>query len=199
MRLFSYIASAILFCVLTLTAHADLITTFTLYHGTDVIQFSLTPSTPTENARPYHIQEFDYHVPLTINGVTQYAGVPGDNPGEGFEQLQPLGIGAELYVGYGGGTIDGIFHNLYLFEQGPQIYTYVNGHPTFTPGTIVFPQVEYVDYTPYNGVTTIWEYGDTLVISQGDPAAATPEPSTLLLLGTGLLGTLGIARRRALS
>jgi hypothetical protein len=41
--------------------------------------------------------------------------------------------------------------------------------------------------------------GDTLIITDTSSAAATPEPSSIALLGTGILSFAGIARRRFVS
>jgi hypothetical protein len=42
----------------------------------------------------------------------------------------------------------------------------------------------------------VHDYTDITMIVTDDPSAATPEPSTFVLLGTGILGLVGAARRK---
>jgi hypothetical protein len=201
MRLtFSLLASALL-CISNMAARADIITNFTLTHGSDTIQFSISDSTPpfASYQSPGIFSEIDYRVSLTVDGIEHVTATsPGDLGVEGFESLQSPGVGAEFYVGYRTGFVDGVAQYQYYFEQGIQIFTYVDGAIVYTPGTYIFPEVVTVDYAyPAYGDQTSYGSDDELVITQTDTSvSAVPEPSAFVLFGTGLIGAMGVIRRR---
>lgn len=123
-------------------------------------------------------------VPYSLNGVAQ--------PPE-FMDFYPLSNGGGFSLQNGGSV-------MLLNEFGPQVYTGPTGDqesaPTFVPGT----------YEPFSGTGTLSNgLTGTLVITStvgaGDSfkytlSKSVPEPSALLLLGSGLLSLIGLARKR---
>ena len=106
---------------------------------------------------------------FTVNGTATFAG--GGTCSDGLEfYTYPTG---------GGGFADSCISGLAPYtDQGVQLFTGSVNDPTFVPGTY--------DFNTNSG-------SGVLNISQ---LAATPEPSTLLLLGTGLIVSAAFAHRR---
>jgi hypothetical protein len=83
--------------------------------------------------------------------------------------------------GLGGGftDLDGL-----LGWAGVQVYSGSEFTPTFAPGSWVL--------APFDLLSGLGS--ETLTIT--DPPSSAPEPSSLIMLGTGALGLLGFSRRR---
>ena len=114
------------------------------------------------------------------------------------------------YVGFFWGSPDNS-NLVYLYDGSTQIGAYVGGPSAEGDGSPIGIQAGYVDFSASAGeeITSIellnagsfWFETDNLSYQEAPasspPPSTTPEPSSFLLLGSGLAGLAGMLRRKA--
>lgn len=162
---------------LPIATRADTIDDFVLVGDGNTITFSL-PSSPPGNLStcpvggpisclPGSQTAFYLSAPVVINGVTEM--------GSFSFPTDRFGGGLRL------SPLPGVL-------QGPQLFAPDAASPTFLPGVYTldpFPAIGGPPFTTY-----------TLTIASDPSTAATPEPSTLAMFTTGVLGFIGLTRSR---
>jgi hypothetical protein len=162
--------------ILPLTAHADTIDDFVLTPtaGGSIITFSLPASPPGNESTcppnpgsclPGSETNFNVSTLVTI--------------GDGTPTLDTISFPTSRF---GGGL--GIFPTVGLQLMGPQLFLPDAANPTFLLGTF--------DVSAENpkGDPQFIDYSLTI---SAEPTAPTPEPSSLILLNTGVFGLIGFA------
>ena len=168
-----------LFSAASVPAFADSL--FTIKGGGDTITFAL-PSAPSVTGSFLSMSYADFNsVIVTVNGVASSHNV------DFFSNL----LGSGLFITGLGATHGGSLGiGLLLDQLSLQLFSGSLTDPKFKLGTYKLSD----DLKFFACGNSSY----TLTISNVAAPALTPEPSTLILLGTGALGAFGMLRRRAL-
>ena len=162
------------------TAHADTIDDFTITYlnyygdGTNVTYTFSLPSTPTLDcaaaggANCVSGQYFIVdNVPYFVSGDDEGGDGPGTSTETFFTENSDIGF-----------SFDNNYGQIYAYPLPQQYFSGSVSDPTFIPGVYTFT------------------YGDGMPDGTLAIVAETPEPSSFVLLGTGVLGILGAAKRK---
>jgi hypothetical protein len=171
MRLRSVLAAAAVLAVVCSPAFAD--DTFTLVNGNGNTNISFTlPGSPNVSTNDTISFTLDT-ISVDINGANQ-----NDN------------ITFYTSAGLGGlATVRDSNDKLILDLEGVQLFTGTTSDPTFiTGGPFALTSTDLAGVPKYDE--------DFTLNIDGPATSVTPEPSSLVLLGTGLLGVVGVVRRR---
>lgn len=181
MRLSLFVAAAMLSA--SLAAHAEtLYYTFTGVESNgrnDTLTFSTSSTGPFFSGNGFFSTGKDT---ITFNGSS-------DSRSQTFEPAENPGVTVLS-------TAEG--NNRFAFDFLGSLYSGSTSNPTLLPGTFTLDTAE-TDNSLELQAENSFRYSSGTLVASTTPfttPTVTPEPSSFALLGTGLLGALGVARKR---
>ena len=159
---------------------------FTLTGADRVVSFSLPlQPTPDQSGKDFEFIPFFIFndVAVTVDGVTTDQAILFSDSGDqhiAFSDANSFSVGSQNQI-ISSRNISEAF-----FEEAKDIFSGPPENPTFIPGTST------------GFASTIDGRGEPATTLDIERLAPTPEPSTLVLLGSGLLGFARVVRRKIL-
>jgi hypothetical protein len=185
MKIFLKIASIGLCFVSAPLLRADSVL-FTLTGAGHVVSFSL-PLQPTPDQSGKDLEFIPFFifndVAVTVDGVTTDQSILFSDSGDqhiAFSDADSFSVGPQNQIVSKRNVTEA------FFEEAKDIFSGSPENPTFIPGTST------------GFASTIDGRGEPATTLDIERLAPTPEPSTLVLLGSGLLGFAGVVRRKIL-
>ena len=174
---------------------------------------TIAPQVPVFAATNGGVEVFFYGSGANFNDSVEVADLSTGYDSGAILANHSTALGAEVSVGTGAGQIEvgdqlvfyidspaGKFASLGAYSADGVNHAYITSFAGGTLGGVAIPSGLYVGMEDQFSYYSDFDYNDDSFVFAGVsapslPTAATPEPSTLALLGTGLLGAAGAVRR----
>ena len=157
---------------------------FTLNGANHVVSFSL-PLQPTPDQSGKDLEFIPFFifndVAVTVDGVTTDQSILFSDSGDqhiAFSDANSFSVGSQNQIVSSRNVTEA------FFEEAKDIFSGPPENPTFIPGTST------------GFASTLDGEGEPATTLEIERLAPTPEPSSFILLGSGLLGFAGVARRK---